>query len=123
MLTFPPIHCNQEMLLHNSFCPYQDVASLDNVSMVADSGNSVELPSEFESGHLACYTPPGAIRPSRFVWLAGPGLYRGALSLASASESASELEVLAERSLLPLPLTSSMQENPLAVVSILQVLG
>lgn len=86
------------------------------VPVSADSGNFVELPSEFESGQLACYTPPGAIRPSRFVWLAGPGLYRGALSLASASESASELEVLTERSLLPLPLTASIQENALAVV-------
>ena len=76
----------------------------------------MELPSEFDSGHLACYTPPGAIRPSRFVWLAGPGLYRGSLSLASGSESNSELEALTERSLLPLPLTSGLQEGPLAVV-------
>ena len=86
------------------------------VTMATDSGNSVELPSEFESGHLACYTPPGAIRPSRFQWLAGPGLYRGALNLAPNTHSTSELDLLADRSLLPLPLTSSMQENALAVV-------
>ena len=101
---------------HTDVHPNQQQGFRICVSAIADSSNSVELPSEFESGQLTCYTPPGAIRPSRFVWLAGPGLYRGALNLASASHSASELEVLADRSLLPLPLTNSMQENALAVV-------
>ena len=78
----------------------------------------MELPTEYSSGQLACYASPGAIRPQRFAWLAGPGLYRGALDLGQAEVPPSELDYLADHNLLPLPLTPGLLDHPLAVVSV-----
>lgn len=85
--------------------------------MHAGQENFVELPGSEESGQLACYTPPAAIQPSRFIWVAGPGLYRGALDLTHEGEQAAELDYLTDRSLLPLPLSATVSEDIIAVVS------
>lgn len=77
----------------------------------------MELPANFSCGQLSCYTSPGAIRPSRFAWLAGPGLYRGNLSLNVTERPPSELDYLTEHNLLPLPLSAEVQGNAIAVVS------
>ena len=76
----------------------------------------MELPTSFPSDALACYTSPGAVRPKRFAWLAGPGLYRGGLDLTLETAPPSELDYLIEHNLLPLPLTPSLQETPISVV-------
>lgn len=78
----------------------------------------MELPSEGPSGALACYISPGSVRAQRFAWLAGPGLYRGGLDLASPTAQHSELDCLVEHNLLPLPLTPGLEELPIAVVRV-----
>ena len=80
-------------------------------------GNYVELPADEASGSLACYTSPGGIRPQRFAWQAGPGLYKGGLDLSLEDTQPSELDFLVDHNLLPLPLTPGLQELPIAVVS------
>ena len=78
-------------------------------------GNSIELPSDFPSGSLACYTPSGSPLSKRFAWLSGPGLYRGDLKLA-ADEKLLELDYLSDHNLLPLPMIPELTETPLSVV-------
>ena len=82
----------------------------------------MELPSDYLSGALACFTAAGSAISKRFAWLSGPGLYRGDLNLGT-EEKLLELDYLSEHNLLPLPLVDGFMETPLSVVCTLMCLN